>query len=61
MRIHSGLRSGLTVFSILTGIRAIFSAPRNFSPATIGFGLGRELVGLDVFEADSDIVIYSKW
>ena len=33
-RIQFGLRSGWTVGSILIGMRAIFSAPRNFSPWT---------------------------
>src|SRR5581483_7749735 len=39
-RIHDGLRNGVTVGSILIGMRAIFSAPRSFSPWTIGAGRG---------------------
>src|SRR5581483_9023889 len=39
-RIHDGLRNGVSVGSILIGMRAIFSAPRSFSPWTIGAGRG---------------------
>ncbi len=37
-RVHAGLRSGVTVDSVLIGMRAILSAPRSLSPATMGLG-----------------------
>src|SRR3546814_14115422 len=40
-RIQVGLRSGAVVASILIGMRAIFSAPRSFSPWTMGLTAGR--------------------
>src|SRR3546814_13248340 len=64
-RIQVGLRSGAVVASILIGMRAIFSAPRSFSPWTMGLTAGgspgaAELGGIELIAADRKSVVVGK-